>query len=114
LLAVDAPAASYMSGGTIGIGYLQDYLETLVQQNKAKVLLVTDACRSGKLAGGMEGAKQTTTALQAQWASIIKILSSQSGELSYESQKWAMEVASLHIIWLTGCRDLPTKITMVK
>lgn len=88
LLAVDAPTASYMSGGTIGVGYLQDYLETLVQQNKAKVLLVTDACRSGKLAGGIEGAKQTTTALQAQWASIIKILSSQSGELSYESKKW--------------------------
>jgi len=88
LLAVDAPTASYMSGGTIGIGYLQDYLETLAQQNKAKVLLVTDACRSGKLAGGMEGAKQTTAALQAQWASIIKILSSQSGELSYEGQKW--------------------------
>jgi tetratricopeptide (TPR) repeat protein len=88
LMASDAPAAAYMSGGTIGINYLQDYLETYVQKNKAKVFLVTDACRSGKLAGGIEGAKQTTTALQAQWANIIKILSSQSGELSYESSRW--------------------------
>ncbi|NVO03430.1 MAG: tetratricopeptide repeat protein [Bacteroidetes bacterium] len=88
LLAQDCPNASYMSGGTVAINYLQDYLLTLIQKNKAKVLLVTDACRSGKLAGGAEGAKQTATALQEQWENITKILSSQAGELSYESQKW--------------------------
>ena len=88
LLAQDCPNASYMSGGTVAINYLQDYLLTLIQKNKAKVLLVTDACRSGKLAGGAEGVKQTATALQEQWESITKVLSSQAGELSYESQKW--------------------------
>ena len=88
LLAHDCPPAAYMSGGTVAINFLQDYLMTLAQQNKARVTLVTDACRSGKLAGGENGVKQTAAALQEQWESIIKVLSSQAGELSYEGEKW--------------------------
>jgi tetratricopeptide (TPR) repeat protein len=88
LLGYDAPQAAYMSGGTIGINYLQDYMLTLAQKNKAKVLIITDACRSGKLAGGMDGVKLTASALQEQWQSVTKILSSQAGELSYEDKKW--------------------------
>lgn len=88
LLGYDAPQAAYMSGGTIGINYLQDYMITLAQKNKAKVVIITDACRSGKLAGGMDGVKLTATALQEQWQSVTKILSSQAGELSYEDKKW--------------------------
>ncbi|MCK9612432.1 MAG: tetratricopeptide repeat protein [Bacteroidales bacterium] len=87
LLAYDAPVAAYMTGGTIGINYLQDYLLTFADK-KCKVLLVTDACRSGKLAGGVEGAQLTAKALQEQWQNITKILSSQGGELSYEDKKW--------------------------
>ncbi|MBU1720063.1 MAG: caspase family protein, partial [Bacteroidetes bacterium] len=88
LLASDAPTAAYMAGGTIGVMYLQDYLTTLVQQNKARVILITDACHSGKLAGGLEGVANTATALQGQWENTIKILSSQPGELSQEGTKW--------------------------
>ena len=88
LLAHDAPVAAYMAGGTIGIKYLQDYLETIVQNDKASVILISDACKSGKLAGGMEGVTQTTAALQQDWINITKILSSQPGELSYESDRW--------------------------
>jgi len=88
LLCYDAPIAAYMTGGTIGINYLQDYLLTFVEKNKCKVLLITDACRSGKLAGGVEGAKMTAAALQEQWQNVTKVLSSQAGELSYEDKKW--------------------------
>ncbi|MFH0893786.1 MAG: tetratricopeptide repeat protein [Bacteroidota bacterium] len=88
LLAYDCPPAAYMSGGTVAVNFLQDYLMTLAQSNKARVTLITDACRSGKLAGGESGAKQTAAALQEQWETIIKILSSQAGELSYEGEKW--------------------------
>jgi tetratricopeptide (TPR) repeat protein len=87
LLAYDTPQAAYMSGGTIGLNYLQDFAETFTSK-KARVLMITDACRSGKLAGGMNGAKLTATELQSQWGSITKILSSQAGELSYEDKKW--------------------------
>ena len=88
LLAHDSPRAGYQVGGTVKLSDLQDYLETLVVTNKARVILITDACRSGKLAGGEAGASQTTAALHEQWASITKILSSQAGELSAESNAW--------------------------
>ena len=88
LLAVDAPATCYMAGGTLGANYLNDYLSTLIQQNKAKVLMIIDACKSGRLAGGKEGLKQTATALQAMSDNLSKILSSGTGELTYESPRW--------------------------
>lgn len=87
LLGYDSPKACYMAGA-IGIGYVQDYLATLVSTNKAKVIMITDACRSGKLSGGPEGLKNTTSALAEQWENITKILSSQAGELSMESTRW--------------------------
>ncbi|MFH0894922.1 MAG: caspase family protein [Bacteroidota bacterium] len=88
LLATDAPKVVYMATGTVSVHNLQLYLQTLTQQNKAKVILITDACHSGKLAGGLEGAANTATALQNNWENTIKILSSQPGELSQESEKW--------------------------
>ncbi|NVO01281.1 MAG: caspase family protein [Bacteroidetes bacterium] len=88
LLANDSPKAAYMAGGTIGVFYLQQYLNTLVQKNKARIILISDACRSGKLAGGIEGTSSTTAALQVQQENTVKILSSQPGELSYEGKQW--------------------------
>ncbi len=90
LLAYDAPTAAYMTKGTVSIKFLQDYLETYIANNKAKeVLLIVDACKSGKLAGGMEGIKMTMQALGKEWSGqITKILSAQEGELSLENPKW--------------------------
>lgn len=90
LLAHDAPAAAYMTMGTISIKFLQDYLETYIAANKAKeVVLIVDACRSGKLAGGLQGIQVTMQALGQNWNNrIIKILSAQEGELSLEDEKW--------------------------
>lgn len=90
LLANDAPIAAYMTKGTISIKFLQDYLETYIAINKSKeVLLIVDACRSGQLAGGIQGIQITMKALGENWNNqIIKILSAQEGELSYEDQKW--------------------------
>lgn len=90
LLANDAPIAAYMTKGTISIKFLQDYLETYIALNKAKeVLLIVDACRSGQLAGGLQGIQITMQALGQNWNNqIIKILSAQEGELSYEDVKW--------------------------
>jgi protein O-mannosyl-transferase len=88
LLASDAPKVMYPVGGTIAVNVLQEFINTLVQKNKARVILISDACHSGKLAGGIEGVSNTNTALQAQWDNTIKILSSQPGELSQESTKW--------------------------
>ncbi|MEZ5196633.1 MAG: caspase family protein [Bacteroidales bacterium] len=88
LLGHDSPKNCYMSGGTVGVGYLQDYLETIALKSKSDILLITDACRSGKLAGGYEGASNTTAALAQNWNNITKVLSFQAGEFSFEGDKW--------------------------
>ncbi|MBK9109575.1 MAG: caspase family protein [Saprospiraceae bacterium] len=74
LLCWDAPPAVYMSGGTFGLIYLQEIISTLSTQNKAKVLMITDACRSGKLAGNAVGGSQLTSMnLAKQFANELKI-----------------------------------------
>ena len=77
-----------MAGGTVSVRFLQDYLETIAIKSKSDVLMITDACRSGKLAGGHEGASNTTAALAENWENITKVLSSQAGEYSFEGDKW--------------------------
>lgn len=88
LLAYDSPSSVYMAGGAIAVDFLQSYIQTLVANKKAKVILVADACRSGKLAGGATGATTTSAALQQQWESVVKIMSSQPGEVSFEGDQW--------------------------
>ncbi len=89
LLCWDAPPSVYMSGGTFGLIYLQELISTLSVANKAKVLMITDACRSGKLAGNQIGGNQLTAAnLAKQYANEMKILSCQPDELSLEGTAW--------------------------
>jgi tetratricopeptide (TPR) repeat protein len=119
LLASDAPKSCYMAGGTIGIYYLQTYLNTLVERNNARVIMISDACKSGKLAGGIDGATTTTLALQQQWSNVIKILSSQAGELSQEGAKWGngAGVFSYYLLnGLTGLADMnhDKKVTLME
>ncbi|MBU1720505.1 MAG: caspase family protein, partial [Bacteroidetes bacterium] len=86
LLSYDSPAQVYIAGA-IPVSYLNDFVSTLSEQN-TQIILITDACRSGKLAGGIEGAKQTSSMLMKQWSNEIKILSCQAGELSQEGKRW--------------------------
>lgn len=89
LLCWDAPPSVYMIGGTFGLVYLQELISTLSVTNKAKVLMITDACRSGKLAGNQIGGSQLTSAnLAKQYANELKILSCQPDELSLEGTAW--------------------------
>jgi tetratricopeptide (TPR) repeat protein len=86
LLAYDTYTNNYMSSG-IKVDDLRDLFLTLLD-NQVKVIVVTDACRSGKLAGGMSGMEYTAANLSTVWKNEIKILSSQPGQLSYEDRKW--------------------------
>lgn len=89
LLCWDAPAKVYMGGGTFGLVYLQEVISTLSLQIKAKVIVITDACRSGKLAGSEIGGSHATAAnLAKQYANEIKIMSCQPDELSIEGPEW--------------------------
>src|SRR5690606_2384695 len=62
---------------------------TISVQNKAKVIMVADACRSGKLSGSSVGGAQITGSnLAKQYANEIKILSCQPDEYSLEGEQW--------------------------
>lgn len=108
LLGYDTPAAVYMAGA-VSLGYLQDVITTLSEKNKSKVLIITDACHAGKLAGSSIGGSQITGAnLAKQFAGETKILSCQPNEFSIEGEQWGggRGVFSFHLLdGLTGMAD---------
>jgi tetratricopeptide (TPR) repeat protein len=88
LLTWNSPPRAYIAGA-YAVFFLQEVVITLSLSNKAKVLLITDACRAGKLAGNPIGGAQLTNAnLATQFANEIKILSCQPNEFSLEGEQW--------------------------
>jgi len=88
LLLWDSPARSYMAGA-YPLFYLQAVVQTLSLDKLAKVVLITDACRSGNLAGNDIGGAQLTSANLVQiFANEVKILSCQPVEYSLEGEQW--------------------------
>jgi tetratricopeptide (TPR) repeat protein len=68
---------------------LQEVISTLSVQNKAKVIMIMDACRAGKLSGSaINGNQLTNSNLAKQYANEIKILSCQPNEYSLEGTQW--------------------------
>jgi len=101
LLCWDAPSRVYMGGGTYSLSFLQEVVSTLSVQNQTKVVVITDACHAGKLAGSQIGGAQLTTAnLAKQYANEVKILSCQPNEFSLEGPQWGggRGVFSYHLV----------------
>lgn len=71
------------------IEQLQNIVRQLTTKNKSKVTVITDACRSGKLAGeAVHGSQATASALLQQFGNEVKIMSCQPNEYSIEGEKW--------------------------
>ncbi len=108
LLPFDSPPVSYMAGA-YPLYYLQLVIETLSLDKGARVVVVADACRAGKLAGASIGGAAVTAAnLARQVANEVKILSCQSNEYSIEGEQWGggRGVFSYHLVdGLTGLAD---------
>ena len=111
LLCHDAPATTYPAGGCLPLGYLQDIVST-ISEKKAQVIVITDACHAGKLAGsGANGVQTTNAALARQFANEVKIMSCQPSEFSLEGAQWGggRGVFSYHLLdGLTGLADRNT------
>ncbi|MEZ4943308.1 MAG: tetratricopeptide repeat protein [Saprospiraceae bacterium] len=109
LLCEDAPSSVYMGGGTFPLVFLQEIVSTLSVQNQATVIIFTDACRAGKLAGtNIGGAALTAANLAKISTGITKILSCQPNEFSLEGVEWGggRGVFSFHLLHgLTGLAD---------
>lgn len=88
LLTWDSPPQTYIAGA-FPLFFLQEIISTLSTTNKSQVVVITDACRAGKLAGSSIGGAQATSAnLSKQFANEIKILSCQPNEFSIEGEQW--------------------------
>ncbi|TNE59986.1 MAG: tetratricopeptide repeat protein [Bacteroidetes bacterium] len=100
LLPWDSPARSYMAGA-YPVYFLQAVISTLSTQNQARVVVITDACHAGKLAGSAIGGPQITGLnLAKQFANETKILSCQANEYSVEGEQWGdgRGVFSYHLV----------------
>ncbi len=88
LLAHDAAPRSYVLGGALPLGFLKSVIATLSDRN-VKILLVSDACRSGKLAGeGFDGKHLTLSRMKEKVGNEVNILSCQENEFSHEGEQW--------------------------
>lgn len=107
LLTYDSPPSNYLAGA-FALIFLQDIITTLAEQG-VQVIMVSDACRAGKLAGSdIGGSNATATNLAKQFANEIKILSCQPNEFSLEGEQWGggRGAFSFHLIeGLTGLAD---------
>lgn len=110
LLTHDTPPNVYMAGA-INLRDLTDIVNTLTD-NKVRVVLITDACHAGKLAGNaVAGTQATAVSLQQQFANAVKIMSCQPDEYALEGEQWGggRGVFSYHLVdGLTGLADQNT------
>ncbi|MCB9267371.1 MAG: caspase family protein [Lewinellaceae bacterium] len=89
LLAYDAKASNYMGSGTFPVEMLQKVVQTLSVKLNTEVILITDACRSGELAGKASGGVLATNqGLSRQFANEVKLLSCEPDQESIESDQW--------------------------
>jgi hypothetical protein len=99
----------YMGGGAFILNNLQVIISTLSEQNKARIVVITDACHAGKLAGNAIGGAQLTSAnLAKQFANELKIMSCQPSQYSIEGTEWGggHGAFSFHLLeGLTGLGD---------
>ncbi len=108
LLAYDTPPTVYMAGA-VNLRDLQEIVSTLADK-QVKMVLVTDACHAGKLAGNaINGTQATALTLSRQFANEVKIMSCQPNEFSLEGAQWGggRGVFSYHLLdALTGMADI--------
>ncbi|MBX9785049.1 MAG: caspase family protein [Chitinophagaceae bacterium] len=88
LLTYNTPANNYINN-SIRLEDLNNFANTLSGGKKAKVVLITDACHSGKLAGsGYRGNFLVGNQLRDKVANEIRITSCSPDELSNENEAW--------------------------
>jgi tetratricopeptide (TPR) repeat protein len=88
LLAYNTPPNNYLNNA-VRIEDLNDYAHTLSVDLNANVIIITDACHSGKLAGSdYRGSYLVGTDLSMARDREIRIASCNPDELSMEDQRW--------------------------
>jgi hypothetical protein len=99
------------SSGSFDITYLQDLIGTL-SDKEVQVIMISDACRVGKLAvPNINGPGLASGVLAQQLTNEVKILSCQSNQLSIETREWGKQGGGIFthflIQGLSGKADQP-------
>jgi len=109
LLAWDSAPTNYKAGA-YSLGYLQDMVSTISLLKKARVVVITDACHAGKLAGSTFGGAQIANSnLAKQFANEVKIMSCQPNELALEGEQWGGGRGAFSFNLLEGLTGLADK-----
>lgn len=88
LVTYDTPKKMVMRN-SLDVNHLNAYVNTLSLKNKADVFLITDACRSGRINESQNiDYSYLAQTLGGKTADEVRILSSQSNQLSYEGAQW--------------------------
>lgn len=88
LICYDSPPTNYVKLA-LSVDYLNDIANTLSAQTLAKVVLITDACHSGKLAGSRnKGTFLVGDQLRMVRDKEIRITSCAENQLSNENEAW--------------------------
>lgn len=105
LICYNTPIESYV-GMSLSVTFLNEIANTLSAQTEAKVVLITDACHSGKMAG-----RENVNALVGQQLlnakeKEIRIASSQADQLSNENVEWGGGRGVFSYYLLNGLKGL--------
>lgn len=108
LLSYNTPRTNYINNA-VRIEDLNNYANTLSVKTKAKVILITDACHSGKITGGEnKGSYLAGEQLRTVQNNEIRMASCGSDQVSVEDVKWGggRGVFSYYLLnGLTGLAD---------
>ncbi|MCC6722870.1 MAG: tetratricopeptide repeat protein [Saprospiraceae bacterium] len=106
LLAYNTPSRNYRNNA-IRIEDLDEIITTLSVGKDAKVIVILDACRSGKLAGN--GPSLTAKQLEKQVQNEVRILSCRSDQKSLEGNLWGDGRGLFSYYFINGMRGLADK-----
>lgn len=87
LISYNTPKGNYVYNA-VSIDYLNKIANTLSVRNNGKVILITDACHSGSLAGNKSGPYLAAEQLRKTAANEIRMTSCDKNQLSNENTVW--------------------------
>jgi len=88
LICYNTPSVAFVNMG-LSIDYLNDIVNTISVQTKAKVIVITDACHSGTMAGNkFKGNFFVGEQLMLKKENEIRMASSKPDQLSNEKEDW--------------------------
>ncbi|MEQ1676028.1 MAG: tetratricopeptide repeat protein [Chitinophagaceae bacterium] len=109
LLAYNTPLNNY-TNNAVSIEDLNDYAHTLSMDLNANVIIITDACHSGKLAGSsVRGGFLTGKELSLVKDREIRIASCNPDELSMEDERWGNGRGVFSWYLINGLKGLADK-----